>query len=88
MTKTISLRVRPSKLTRIDARASELGFDDRSKYLTAILDRDLESSPSTKHTFVSEDLLGAYESSGKPASNANTRRLMSARLKASREEHR
>jgi hypothetical protein len=88
MTKTISLRVKPVKLARIDARAVELGFDDRSKYLTAILDRDLESSAPKAHRFASDDLLGAYKSSGKSASNSNTRRLMSRRLKASREAHR
>lgn len=88
MTKTISLRVKPSKLARIDARASELGFDDRSKYLVAILDQDLEGTGPRRYRFASEDLLGAYQSSGKTATNANTRRLMSQRLKASREKHR
>jgi hypothetical protein len=88
MTKSISLRVKPSQLARIDARASELGFDDRSKYLTAILERDLERATPEKYRLASEDLLGAYESSGLPATNAHTRRLVARRLKTAHAQHR
>lgn len=88
MTKPISVRVKPARLNRIDARAAELGFPDRSKYLLALVEKDLSEAAGTPAQFQSEDLIGSVRVGNGPATNANTRRVIAAALKGRREKNR
>jgi hypothetical protein len=88
MTTTISLRIKPSRVARIDARAEQLGFDDRSKYLLAVVEADLNRAESEPASFRSEDLIGAVRIPTGPATNKNTRRVIAAALKGRREKNR
>lgn len=88
MTTTLSLRIKPSRVARIDARAEQLGFDDRSKYLLAVVEADLNRAETETASFRSEDLIGAVRINTGPATNKNTRRVIAAALKGRREKNR
>jgi hypothetical protein len=88
MTTPISVRVKPARLNRIDARAAQLGFADRSKYLLALVERDLSEAADEPVRFQSEDLIGSVRVGTGPATNANTRRVIAAALKERREKNR
>jgi len=80
MTTTFSVRAKPSLLAKIQARAAELGFDDRSKFILWLVEQDL-SRGAPKHKFSSEDLLGSVETGLKDGTNATIRRLAAQRSK-------
>ncbi|MBI3851526.1 MAG: hypothetical protein HY298_14805 [Verrucomicrobia bacterium] len=88
MTKPISLRARPSVIAAIDARAAKLG-QDRTKYILTLVERDLSEEASPRqHKFVSHDLIGSVRLNTGPATNRNTRRVISRRLKERGEKNR
>jgi hypothetical protein len=88
MANILTLRLPPAKLAKVDRRAAELGRD-RSGYLRALIDRDLEQPASeTGHKFVSEDLIGSYNIGHLTADNATVRRLARDRWLQRREKHR
>lgn len=88
MTKPISLRARPSLISAMDARAAQLG-QDRTKYILALVERDLsEAQKPRRHKFASHELIGAFSTNTGPATNENTRRIISQRLKERREKNR
>lgn len=84
----LTVRTKPSKLAQISARASELGFPDRSKYVLALVDRDLSATRPARRRFASKNLIGAYATRHGPATNANTRALLARQLKQRRETNR
>jgi hypothetical protein len=82
MTQVISLRMPPKKVAAIDRRAVDSGLD-RTKYILALVDRDLaQTPPKSKRRFASVHLLGKFRSQG--STNAQVR----AALKAHSEEDR
>ncbi len=88
MANILTLRLPPAKLAKLDRRAAELGRD-RSGYLRALIDRDLEQPPQEgRHRFASEDLIGAFDTGQGGADNATVRRLIRLRMRKRREEPR
>ncbi|MFZ9938339.1 MAG: hypothetical protein ACO3JG_14975 [Luteolibacter sp.] len=66
----------PVLLEKAEARAARLGMD-RAKYVRSLIEEDLESTAKkTGSAFVSSDLAGLYEGSGRAASNSETRARM------------
>ena len=81
MANIVTLRLPPAKLARMDRRAAELGRD-RSGYLRALIDRDLEQpAEQVHHKFTSEDLIGAFDTGQDGADNATVRRLVRLRMR-------
>jgi hypothetical protein len=88
MANILPLRLPPAKLARVDRRAAELGRD-RSGYVRALIDRDLDQpAKQAGHKFASEDLIGAFNTGQGGADNATVRRLVRLRLRERGEEHR
>jgi len=88
MANILTLRLPPAKLAKVDRRAAELGRD-RSGYIRALIDQDLEQPAGhRRHKFASEDLLGAFDTGQGTADNATVRRLARLRLRQRREKHR
>jgi hypothetical protein len=88
MTKPFSLRARPSMIAAMDARAAKLG-QDRTKYILTLVERDLTGEkPSRQHRFASHDLIGSVRLNSGPATNQNTRRVITQRLKERGEKNR
>ena len=86
MANIVTLRLPPAKLARMDRRAAELGRD-RSGYLRALIDRDLEQPvEQVRHKFASEDLIGAFNTGQGGADNATVRRLVRLRMRERREK--
>ena len=86
MANIVTLRLPPAKLARMDRRAAELGRD-RSGYLRALIDRDLEQpAEQVRHKFASEDLIGAFNTGQGGADNATVRRLVRLRMRERREK--
>ena len=80
MANIVTLRLPPANLARVDRRAAELGRD-RSGYLLALIDRDLEQhAEQVRHKFASEDLIGAFNTGQGGADNATVRRLVRLRI--------
>ncbi len=86
MANILTLRLAPAKLARVDQRAAELGRD-RSGYIRALIDRDLEQPARRRHKFASEDLIGAFNTGQGTADNATVRRLARERWLQRREKH-
>jgi predicted DNA-binding protein len=87
MASILTLRLPPAKLARVDRRAAELGRD-RSAYVRALIDQDLERpADNRRHKFASEDLIGAFDTGQGTADNATVRRLVRQRLRQRREKH-
>ncbi len=60
-------------LAQAEARAARLGLD-RAKYVRSLIEEDLAFSESKSLSgFVSDDLAGIYEGSGKAATNQEAR---------------
>jgi hypothetical protein len=79
MANIVTLRLPPAKLARMDRRAAELGCD-RSGYLRALIDRDLEQpAEQVRHKLASEDLIGAFNKGQGGADNATVRLRMRKR---------
>ncbi len=88
MANVLTLRLSPGKLARVDRRAAEIGRD-RSGYLRALIDQDLERpTESDRHKFASEDLIGAFDTGQGTATNALVRRLARRRLLRGRAKNR
>lgn len=87
MTSVLSVRIKPAKLARVKARAVELGYADNSKYVLALINDDM-ARPERKHVFASADMIGAFNTGTGPATNANTRRLITEKLRAKHEKNR
>ncbi len=84
------MRARPSLISAMDARAAQLG-QDRTKYILTLVERDLSEADEQKphkHKFASYDLIGTYNTGTGPATNENTRRIITQRLKERREKNR
>jgi hypothetical protein len=80
MTKPLSLRVRPSLIAAMDARAAKLG-QDRTKYILSLVERDLtDDQASRRRRFASEDLIGSMRTGVKSGDNATVLRLARERL--------
>jgi hypothetical protein len=76
MTKILSLRLDPVLLEKAETRAARLGVD-RAKYVRSLIEEDLAScGKNTESGFVSSDLAGIYEGSGKAATNQETRKRL------------
>ena len=83
-----TVRIPPHLLSKAEARATRLGLD-RAKYVRSLIEEDLaKDQPEPKRKFASEDLIGCYKGSGKPATNAVVRGMMKQRQIKKREEHR
>jgi predicted DNA-binding protein len=80
MSKILTVRLDPALLKRAEARAARLGLN-RAKYVRALIEEDLAESSGQKGgvRFVSEDLVGLYEGSGKPATNQEARKRLRSR---------
>ncbi len=87
MANILTIRLAPAKLARVDQRAAELGRD-RSGYVRALIDKDLEQPIGHGHSFASEDLIGAFNTGQGTADNAMVRRLVRQRWLQRREAHR
>lgn len=88
MSNVLTLRLPPAKLARVDRRAAELGRD-RSGYVRALIDQDLEQPAGARpHRFASEDLIGAFDMGQGTADNPTVRRLVRRRLLQRRAKHR
>ena len=88
MANILTLRLSPGKLARVDRRAAELGRD-RSGYVRALIEQDLDRpAEPRRHTFASEDLIGAFDLGQGTAENATVRRLARQRLLQRREKNR
>ena len=84
----LTFRLPSGKLARVDRRAAELGRD-RSGYIRALIDQDLEQPGRPgRHKFASEDLIGAFSLGHRTADNATVRRLARERLARRREKNR
>ena len=81
MASIVTLRLPPTKVARLDRRAAELGRD-RSGYLRALIDQDLEQpAEQVRHRFASEDLIGAFSTGQGGADNATVRRVVRLRMR-------
>lgn len=80
MSEVLTIRLDPALLKRAEARAARLGLD-RAKYVRALIEEDLAGSSGEKADtrFVSEDLAGIYEGSGKAATNLEARKRLRSR---------
>jgi hypothetical protein len=88
MANILTLHLPPAKLARVDRRAAQLGRD-RSGYVRALIDQDLEQPADRhRHKFASEDLIGVFDTGQGPADNATVRRLARQRWLQRREKHR
>lgn len=80
MSEILTVRLDPALLKRAEARAARLGLD-RAKYVRALIEEDLAENSGQKAGagFVSEDLAGIYEGSGKAATNREARKRLRSR---------
>jgi hypothetical protein len=81
MIKVLTVRVPVDLLGRAEARAHRLGLD-RAKYVRHLIEQDIAEAAKHKESgrrFASEDLAGAFELGGRPATNARARRQLRAR---------
>ena len=86
MANILTLRLSPAKLARVDRRAAELGRD-RSGYIRALIEQDLEQpAEPRRRTFASDDLIGAFNLGNGTADNATVHRLARQRLLERRRE--
>ncbi len=82
MTQSLTIRLDSDLLGKAEARAARMGLD-RAKYVQTLIEEDLATAvenPSRK--FTSEDLVGIYEGTGKPATNAAARDRLNHRAVA------
>jgi hypothetical protein len=82
MTATLTVRLSPGKLAKLNKRAAELG-QDRSSYVRGLIEEDLLAAPKTaRHTFASEDLVGCVSTGLSSGDNATVRDVIRQKLRA------
>jgi Arc/MetJ-type ribon-helix-helix transcriptional regulator len=73
MTQILTMRLDNKTLAAAEARAARLGLN-RSGYVRALIEDDLkEGGKDQRHRFASDDLVGKYKGTGRPATNAEVR---------------
>jgi hypothetical protein len=87
MTKVLTVRMPPALITRADAKAARLGMD-RTQYVRHLIQQDLSLDDLKAPGFKSEDLAGAFELGGQPATNERVRSQWQKRLATRHETNR
>ena len=88
MSKVLTVRIAPQLLAKAEARAVQLGLD-RAGYVRNLIEQDLEAAKMPgRRRFSSEDLVGAFQLGGGPATNSRVREMLKRRARLKHEIHR
>jgi hypothetical protein len=81
MKQSLNLQLEEELLQKAEVRAAQAGLDC-TEYVRGLIEHDVQHAAATPHRFASEDLVGAFELNGEPATNQRVRENLRRRSNA------